>query len=55
MSLTKYQTELEYCLEQASDLLGGRALPVSIEWDLGQLIGKLLKLETRVGLGGSRQ
>jgi hypothetical protein len=51
MFLADYQAELEYCLAQAGRLLGGRAQPVWLEWELEVSLQRLLKLEARRGLG----
>jgi len=51
MFFTRYQAELEYCLGQAAELLGGPAHPLHLEWDLEKSLEKALVLEARRGLG----
>jgi len=51
MFLAKYQSELEFCLARAAELLGGPALPVRLEWEMEQTLRRQLKLELRRGLG----
>ena len=51
VSLAKYQTELDDCLAQAAELLGGPAQPVWLEWDLEKSLLELATLEARRGLG----
>ena len=51
MFLTKYQTELNYCLAQAAEMLGGPARPARLEWELEKSLQKRLVLQDRRGLG----
>ena len=51
MFLTRYQAELEYCLGQAAELLGGAARPVRLAWELHKVLWNSLIFETRRGLG----
>ncbi len=49
--LSRYQSELEYCLAQAAEMLGGPAVPVWLAWGLEQELEGLLVLEARRGVG----
>ena len=51
VSVSKYQTELDDCLAQAAELLGGPAQPVWLEWELEKSLLELATLEARRGLG----
>ena len=51
MFLAGYQSELEYCLAQAAELLGGPARPVRLEWELEQALHRHVTFEIRRGLG----
>ena len=51
MSVSKHQSELDYCLAQAAELLGGPALPVWLDWELEKSLLDLAILEARRGLG----
>ena len=51
MYLSKYQTELNFCVAQASALLGGPARPVRLEWELEKSLQRRLVLQERRGLG----
>ncbi len=51
MYFSDYQTQLEYHLGRAAELLGGPAQPVWLEWSLMSLLTPQLVLERRCGLG----
>jgi hypothetical protein len=51
VSIFKYQADLDYCLAQAAELLGGPAQPLWLEWELEKALLELATLEARRGLG----
>lgn len=51
VSITAYQSELEYCLAQAAEILGGPAEPVWLNWELEGTLVDQAKLEARRGFG----
>lgn len=52
MKLASFHSDFRGCLRQASVLLGQPALPLSIDWDVQNLLMPRLKLEGRRGLDG---
>jgi len=52
MSLSSYQSDIEYCLERAGTLLCGPVRAVYFEWEPSKLLRKRLRIETRIGLSG---
>jgi hypothetical protein len=51
MSFTQYQRVMRDCLAEIERLLGGSARPVSLTWDMEQLLRTLLLRRSRHGLG----
>ena len=51
MKLSAIQRDHGFCLQKGAELLGCPVRPVSLEWEVEQLLRKLLRLEARVGWG----
>jgi hypothetical protein len=51
MKLYSIQRDHDFCLQKGAELLGCPVRPVSLEWEVEQLLRKHLCLETRLGWG----